>query len=130
MAARILVVDDDPDIVEGLKLTLESAGYEVLSASNGEKGLDLARNEKPDLILLDVMMATLSEGFHVAYELKQDPVLKAIPIIMVTAVGKESGMDFAKEAGTDYIRAEAFLEKPVEPKKLLETVKKFLKKKP
>jgi two-component system alkaline phosphatase synthesis response regulator PhoP len=129
MAARILVVDDDPDIVEGFKLTLESAGYSVLSASNGQSGLELARKEKPDVILLDVMMATMSEGFHVAYELKQDPVLKNVPIIMITGVGKESGIDFAKEAGTDYIQADAFLEKPVEPKKLLETVKRFLKNK-
>ena len=129
MAARILVVDDDPDIVEGFKLTLESAGYSVLSASNGQSGLELARKEKPDVIMLDVMMATMSEGFHVAYELKQDPVLKNVPIIMITGVGKESGIDFAKEAGTDYIQADAFLEKPVEPKKLLETVKRFLKNK-
>ncbi len=127
MAAKVLVVDDDPDIVEGMRLTLESAGYKVLSASSGKEGLELARKEKPGLVLLDVMMETLSEGFHVAYELKQDPVLKSVPIVMVTAVGKESGIDFAKEAGSEYIQADAFLEKPVEPKKLLEVVGKFLK---
>lgn len=127
MAARILIVDDDPDIVESFKVTLESAGYAVSSAASGDSGLALAQKEKPDLILLDVMMATLSEGFHVAYELKQDPVLKEIPIIMITGVGKEAGVNFAQEAGSDYIKAEAFLEKPVAPKALLAEVAKWLK---
>ncbi|MCX7804034.1 MAG: response regulator [Planctomycetota bacterium] len=128
MATKILVVDDDPDIVEGVRLTLEAAGHKVVAASSGREGIELARKAPPDLILLDVMMETLSEGFHVAYELKRDPVLKSVPIVMVTAVGKESGMDFAKEAGSEYIQADAFLEKPVDPKKLLEIVGKFLKK--
>lgn len=126
---KILVVDDDPDIVETTKAILETEGYQVLTAADGTEGLAKAREAKPDLMILDVMMDRETEGFHVSYELKKDEKTKAMPIIMLTAIGAKSGFKFSAETDGDYLPVEAFLEKPLEPKKLLETVAEFLAKK-
>jgi len=129
---KILIIDDDPDIVEAMKMVLEAQDFEVHSALNGTEGLSRVKQVHPDLIILDVMMDQLTEGFQVSYTLKNaapgseyGPFAK-IPILMVTAVGKEMHMKFSPETDGAYLPVEAFLEKPVQPKMLIEKVKALL----
>ena len=123
MPKKILIIDDDIDLVEAMRLTLENAGFEVIDAQDGLKGLEKVRNEKPDLVILDVMMGSQDEGFHVAYQIRQDEELKNIPIIMLTAVGQETGFKFDKDKDEDFLPVEEFIEKPVDPHKLIERIK-------
>ncbi len=123
---KILVVDDDIDLVEAMRLTLESAGFEVIDAQEGEKGFELMKSEKPDLLILDVMMGTQDEGFHIAYKIKSEEELRDIPIIMLTAVGQETGFEFDKEKDEDFLPVNEYIEKPVDPDTLVEKVRKNL----
>ncbi len=123
MSRKILIIDDDIDLVEAMRLTLESAGFTVIDAQEGEKGIEKARTEKPDLVLLDVMMGTQDEGFHVAYQMRNDPAMSDLPIIMLTAVGQETGFSFDKEKDEDFLPVNEFIEKPVNPERLVEIVK-------
>jgi CheY-like chemotaxis protein len=118
----VLVVDDDPDIVETTRMILESAGFAVETASNGTEALAKAREIHPDAMVLDVMMDKESEGFHVSYELKNGEDTKDIPIIILSAVGQKSGFKFSPEEDGDYLPVEDFLEKPIEPKALVEKI--------
>ncbi len=122
----ILVVDDDPDVVEVIKTVLESAGYAVDSAHDGDSGLAKMRAKKPDLVILDVMMRKETEGFHVSYMIKNDPALAKTPILMLTAIGEKTGMKFSPDKDGEYLPVEAFVEKPIEPKDLLARVEKLL----
>jgi CheY-like chemotaxis protein len=123
---HILLIDDDPDMHEAIKLTLESEGYRVTCCLTGPEGMEALRRIKPDLVLLDIMLASPSEGFHLAYEIKKEPALKGIPIIMISAIGKKMGIDYSKEVGSDYIQAEIFLEKPFEAHTLRQAVQRLL----
>ena len=123
MNKKILIIDDDIDLVEALRMTLENAGFEVIDAQDGKKGIEKVRKEKPDLIILDVMMGSQDEGFFVAYEIKNTPEFNDLPIIMLTAVGQETGFSFDKDKDEDFLPVNAFIEKPVSPEKLIETVK-------
>jgi CheY-like chemotaxis protein len=129
---KILIIDDDPDIVEAMKMVLEAQDFEVHSALNGTEGLSKVKQVHPDLIILDVMMDQLTEGFQVSYTLKnaahgsEYAPFTNIPILMVTAVGKEMHMKFSPETDGAYLPVEAFLEKPVQPKMLIEKVKALL----
>jgi len=125
----ILIADDDPDIVEAVKLVLEGAGYEVLTAPNGTECLRKLRERKPDVLILDVMMSTETEGFHVAYEIRNDPNLRDLPILMLTAIEQKFDFKFAPETDEDYLPVEDFVTKPIEPDELLSRVKKLLEKK-
>ncbi|HBR18079.1 MAG: response regulator receiver protein [Deltaproteobacteria bacterium RIFCSPLOWO2_12_FULL_43_16] len=127
--AKILIIDDDADIVEATKIVLESKGYKVISANEGDAGYKKAEAERPDLIILDVMMKTKDQGFQVSYKLKNNPELSKIPILMLTSVGRETGFKFSKETDEDYLPVEELVEKPIKPKDLLLKVEKFLKKK-
>lgn len=86
MAKKILIIDDDPDIIESTKALLESQGYEVFSAANKTEGLEVLKSNKPDLIILDVMMTTDQEGFEMNLELKENPEYKDIPVLMQTGI--------------------------------------------
>ena len=119
---KILVVDDDPDIVETTKTVLEAAGYTVETAANGTEGLAKAKATVPDLMVLDVMMDKETEGFHVAYDLRSDEKTKNVKILVLTNVAKKSGFKFASETDGDYLPVDAFIEKPIEPKALLDQV--------
>ena len=127
-AKSILVVDDDVDIVEVLKTVLEDSGYRVHTAASGTECLERVAEARPDLIILDVMMDRDTEGFHVSYKLKGDPVTKDIPILMLTAIGKKFGLKFSTETDEDYLPVEDFLEKPVEPRELVKRVEALLAK--
>jgi len=126
MAKKVLIIDDDPDIVEAERMILESHGYEVDSASDGEAGLVKANEIKPDLIILDVMMTTMDQGFQVAYKLKQSPEMKKIPVLMATSVGQVTKFKFDPKKDSDFLPVEAFIEKPIKPADLISTVEKLL----
>ena len=127
MADRtILVIDDDIDLVEIIRMTLENEGFKVIDAQNGERGFVRAREEQPDLVLLDVMMGTVDEGFQVAYQLRNDPATKEIPILMLTAVADQTGFDFDPDKDQEFLPVDEFLEKPVSPRKLIDMVRKHL----
>lgn len=105
-AQKILIVDDDIDVINVLTTILENEGYEVLSAFDKKEGLKLAHNEKPDMAILDVMMTTHYEGFELAKELSEDEALKKIPVLMQTSIDvlettKESVREMAREFRSD-----------------------------
>jgi len=122
----VIIIDDDPDLVEATRVVLEGAGYAVASALNGPDGLARVREGGIDAILLDVMMAKDTEGFHIAQELKGDEATAGIPIIMLTSISQKTGFEFSPETDEDYMPVEAFLEKPVDPDRLLETIAEAL----
>ena len=125
--AKILIVDDDPDYVNVLKTILESEQYTVVTASDRTEGMEKIRAEKPDLTILDVMMSTWQDGFEMSRELKKDAEFKNMPVLMLTAVEKRSGIGFKSTAGDPtWLPVDAFLDKPVEPQVLLEEIKKLL----
>lgn len=112
----VLLVDDDPVFVEALAVVLETR-YNVVSASNGETAMAAISERKPDLVVLDVMMDHLSEGFDVARNLKDEEETRAIPIIMLTGVDQVYNMRM--EVDESWVPCERYLEKPIDPKKLL-----------
>jgi two-component system alkaline phosphatase synthesis response regulator PhoP len=120
--AKILIVDDEPDLVETLRFALELEGYNVLVAVNGEEGLNTARQEKPDLILLDLMLPKL-DGYKVCRLLKFDERYKAIPILMLTAKTQDKDRILGKETG-----ANEYLTKPFDMDELMAKIKSYLKK--
>lgn len=122
MSKKVLVIDDDHEFVEAMTNVLDAKGYAVDSASNGKVGIAKAREQKPDIILLDVMMTTKSEGFDVAREINKDDKLKAIPIILITGVRKEMNLPFGFEPDETWLPVKGVLEKPVKPDVLLKTV--------
>lgn len=127
--AKILIIDDDPDFTETVQAMLESANYEVVTASDGQKGLDKVREEEPDLIVLDIMMDSMYEGFSVMSTLRGTPEFvdyRDIPIIMASAVKQEYGSRFSLPEGGDHLEGDVYMDKPVKPKELLETVARLL----
>lgn len=125
--AKILIADDDPDIRESLQAILEGQHYTVVTAVDKNDGIEKIKVEKPDLAILDVMMSTWEDGFEMSRELKKDPLLKEIPILMLTGIRNETGIDFKSVAGDPtWCPVDAFLEKPVEPDILLAEVEKLL----
>ena len=125
--AKILLVDDDADFVESTKTILESKPYEVIVASNGEEGLQKARAEKPDLILLDVIMP-VKDGFTAAEQLKKDPQLSKIPTLMLTAFAEKGAKTSIPVSRGFTLETEDYIDKPVTPEELLARVEKHLKK--
>ena len=120
---RILIIDDDPDITEAMSVVLENKGYVVDSAADGSAGMERLTANRPDLIILDVMMRTSQEGFEFSRQLKNNAAYKAIPILMLTAVKEKTGLDFKSTAGDEsWLPVEEFLDKPVKPNVLLEKV--------
>ena len=117
---KILVVDDEADIVTIIQMRLEAGGYEVISASDGNNGYAKARSENPDLIILDVMLPGM-DGYKVCRLLKFDQKYKRIPIIMLTAKGGKDDQDISSQVGADL-----FLNKPPELKELLAKVNELL----
>ena len=125
--AKILVVDDDADLLEALKEVLEGKGYAVVTALNGEEGYQKAREEHPDLMLLDVMMTTEHEGFEVAKRLHEDPATQHLPVILLTGIRKAKQLPFAYEPDEEWLPVRAVVEKPVHPDVLLKKIESVLK---
>jgi CheY-like chemotaxis protein len=126
---NILVIEDDRDLVKSIAIILESRDYRVRTAYNGKEGFAEVEKELPDLILLDIMMATDTEGFDLAYKLKKNPKYQAVPIVIMTSflkkVTEEGPEKFQHILGEGW-PASHFFEKPIEPERLLSTVEKIL----
>ena len=122
--AKILVVDDDRDFIKITSMILQANNYEVVTAANGEQGLKAMRREKPDLVILDVMMSYVLDGIDVRRTMAQDRELKDIPVIMATS------LTAAKAQGAlptdEYVPASEWIHKPIDPDVLLDRVKKSL----
>jgi CheY-like chemotaxis protein len=131
--AKILIIDDDPDIVTAVRLALESAGHQVVSANSGKEGLNKVKVEHPELIILDVMMETHTEGFQLALKLHSpDPAsdlkqFKDTPILMMTAIHSTTPMRY--EPDIDYLPVQLFVDKPVDPDDLIKKVSWILARK-
>lgn len=124
--ANILIIDDDPDFTDATRMVLEKAGHTVTNAANGETGFQRALTEKPDLVILDVIMDSVLDGISTSQRMHDEALTKEIPIIMVTSI---ANTDYAELFPTDeYIHINAFLSKPVSPASLLKQVDKFLPK--
>lgn len=118
--ARILIVDDEVQLVEMVQMRLEANGYEVLTADNGQRGLERAKSENPDLIMLDVMMPKM-DGYKVCGLLKNDARYSRIPIILFSARTQQDDKDVGGEVGAD-----AYITKPFEPAVLISKIEELL----
>ena len=130
---KIVLVDDNTDYLFTMETFLSRNCFNVKTSNDGEKGLELIRGERPDVVLLDVMMETLFSGFEVCKQMRIDDELKDIPIIGISGMGDELGIDYKQWPDYDYFKPDAFLDKPVDKQKLLrlipETIEKAKKRK-
>ncbi len=126
MANKILIIDDDKVIVRYLGKFLKDNGYKTIVANDGENGMTLIKTEKPDLIILDVMMETLFSGFEVYRKIKIDDDLNKIPIIGISGMADEINVQFDKNRDAEYFNPDEFLEKPVDKELLLKKVANLL----
>jgi CheY-like chemotaxis protein len=130
--AKILIIDDDPDMVLASRLPLEAAGHTVDAARNGAEGLAKIQSDRPDLIVLDVMMDTATEGFQLALKLRSRDAeaelaeFRDIPIIMLTAIHTTTPLRFGPEE--DYLPVDDFVDKPIDPDDLVKKVEALLSK--
>lgn len=120
-AKKILLIEDELDILKTSRIFLESEGFKVITATDGMEGLDKTRSENPDLIIMDIMLPKL-DGYQACRILKFDDKYKHIPIIMFSARAQESDKQMGKEVGAD-----AYITKPFEPKVLIDKIKELLK---
>lgn len=129
---KILLVEDDLDMTEALRVVLESKGYSVISSADPDEGFQKAGDEKPNLIILDVMFGSKQEarGFDFALRLRQDKGLAGIPVLMLTAVNlKYPQFGFSHQTDDEYLPVDDFIDKPVQPEVLLKKVEEMLKQK-
>jgi len=125
--SKILLVDDDYDFVRSMKMILENNGYLVKVAYNRKEAMQKLKAEKPELLLLDIMMDRMNDGFILCQKLKNEPEFWDIPIIFISAITGKTGFDFSFQEYEKYFQAEDFIEKPVKVKELLDKIEKFLK---
>jgi two-component system alkaline phosphatase synthesis response regulator PhoP len=127
--ADILIIEDDKDIVDTMRIILESKAYQIRAAYNGKEGYAEIEEKIPDVIILDVMMSTDTEGFDLAYKLQRNPEYKKIPILMLTSFPQmmaEKGPEkFQHILGEDW-PVTLFFEKPIDPEKLLSAIEEIL----
>ena len=122
--AKILIIDDDPDFCETTRLVLESQGYEVITAFSGDAGMRRVERDRPDLVILDIIMASVLDGLSVSQRMAANPAMCDIPILMVTSIANS---DYASLFPTDeYIHIDAFVSKPISPDVLLERTRSLL----
>ena len=123
MTKKILFIEDEPDQIEVVRMRLETYGYDFISALDGQEGLKKAKEEKPDLILLDIVMPGM-DGYQVCVYLKDDPQTKDIPVLMITAAGERGIEEKCRSCGADDVIA-----KPYESQVLVSKIKALLEKK-
>ncbi|HEY9765302.1 MAG TPA: response regulator [Chroococcales cyanobacterium] len=126
-SSKILLVDDDADLIEINRTILEGEGYQVLFAYDIEEAFALAKREKPDLVLLDIMMDRKNDGFTFCYRLKGDPELSGIPVLMLSSVAQATGFRLSLDSDREWMKADDFLNKPVSSAVLLDHVERLLK---
>ncbi|MEN8221680.1 MAG: response regulator [Acidobacteriota bacterium] len=127
MSYKILVVDDDVDVLDSRKIVLEHNNYAVLTATNIHVADEILKREKIDLIILDVMMENDSDGFNFAQQVKNDEKFAKIPIILATAVNQRTKFKFDIEKDGAFMPVEKFMEKPIDPDDLIVTIRGLLK---
>ncbi len=123
---KILIIDDNVDFVKLNTATLEAAGYEVEAAYNADEGFTKVEYGQPDAIVLDLMMERHDSGFKLAEKLKTHPVLRTIPILILTAVGEATGVRFSMERDGYWMKADDFAEKPLPPEELVDRVGRLI----
>lgn len=127
---KILVIEDDPDMLAALRMPLEASGYEMIAAATGEEGLQKVEEVEPDLIILDVMMETTTAGFQVSLQIRSpDPeseyaAYRHIPILMLTAIHTTTSLRFGPDEA--YLPVDDFVDKPIDPDVLLEKVRALI----
>ncbi len=124
---HILIVDDDANFVKAIRTILVSKGYGVESACNKTEAMEKIEGKRPDLILLDIMMEKLHDGFDICYKLKHDPEMKKIPVLAVSAITEKTGFQFSPRTDGEYFEADDYIEKPVKSVDLLKRIEKLLK---
>jgi CheY-like chemotaxis protein len=128
MKAKIMMIDDDPDFVAGIRSILEKAGYEVNAAYNPKDGFQALQSKKYDLLLLDIMMGRGAEGVAFARKIRKDPKLREIPVLIITGVREQIAFLFPGQAvHPNFVDVDELVEKPIEPNLLLEKVEALLK---
>jgi DNA-binding response OmpR family regulator len=120
MSATILVVDDDPVILQLLQVNFEMEGFTVITAADGQQGVDRTRADRPDVVVSDVMMPRMS-GIELVAELKGDPATSGIPILLLTAKAQQTDIGAGMDAGAD-----DYVTKPFEPLDLVDRVNRLL----
>lgn len=124
---KVLLVDDDVDFVEANKAVLENANFEVTVAYSGEQCLKEIEREKPDVIVVDVMMERMSTGFVLSRKLKKDPDYRRIPILMLTAITERTGFHFDPATdGPEWLPVDDYAEKPLDPDDLIQRINRLL----
>lgn len=126
MKKRILLVDDNEEFVTSMKDVLEAHGFEVEVASDGTSGLEAAKRMRPDLMVLDVMMATETEGFDLSRDISRIKELSNMPVIILTGIRRALHLSFKFEPDDQWLPVKAVLEKPVSPEKLIQEINKHL----
>lgn len=126
--ALILIVDDDYDFLEINRMILERAGYRVMTASEPGEALAKIENEKPDLVITDLMMTDLDSGFAFSRQVKQDPRFHDLPVIISTSVSSALGLDFRPRSDEELteMHVDAYFDKPLDPRRLLDKVAELL----
>lgn len=129
MKAKILVVDDDLDFIEATKLLLESSGYRVITASNGQEGFARVKNDSPDLVLLDLMMNYKTEGAETAKTIAEDAAAQDLPVILITGARRQIGFPFEIKPDKENLPVQAVVEKPIKPEGLLKLIQETISEK-
>ena len=124
--SKILIIDDDPDFRYAVRMVLEAEGFEVEMAATGEEGVSKVLDTQPDLVTLDVIMAEDLEGFEVARTLREEHNLMELPILMLTAVHSVREVPYRFAPDEEYLPVDVFMDKPIEPETLVETIKEML----
>lgn len=124
---KVLIVDDDLDFVRAISAVLERESYKVVAAHNREEAMEKIKAERPNLILLDIMMDRLTDGFTICYQLKHDAELKKIPVFAISAITERTGFRFSPKTDGEYFEADDYAEKPIEPAELLARIENLLK---
>jgi CheY-like chemotaxis protein len=125
---KLLIIDDDPEYVEGIKAILEKANYEVDAAYNPKDGFEVLKSQPFDLLLLDIMMGRGAEGVMLARKISQEPALRDLPVLIITGIREQIAFLFpGQPVHPGFMEVDELLEKPVEPDLLLEKVSALLK---
>ena len=127
-ATKVVLIDDNADFLFTMETFLTRNGFEVFTADDGEKGFDLVLKERPDLVLLDIMMETLFSGFEVCKQIRSNEDSKDTPIIGISGMSNELGLKYDKWPDWEYFRPDEFLDKPVDKDKLLVIINDVLQK--
>jgi len=126
MPKKVLVIDNDPDFVEAVVSVLEAEGYETLSATDAAAGISKAKQDMPDLILLDIMMQHVSQGLDVALTLRDDPATAKISVVFITGIHKPQFLTDSYRPGEEWPNVKGTMEKPLKPKELLTFVQSII----